>query len=301
MNPTGEAYASVADYHADHERVSTTMLKLLDESPAKFHARYIAKTLPFKDSPELRLGRMFHVLTLQPHLFHSLCPQMPPFHLDLANVTATGKRSSSKSTTYYQNAVAAFEAEHAGKDICTDDDLMLMQNMRQAMSMHDDVRPLLFDELGGVREVINRWHNILPRRAMLDFVRTDCHIVADVKTMSEAPTPRAFAKACAKWRWYLQDANYTEAAEDAFGPGPWRFVFICVSKEPPHEVAVHELTQADKERSRIRLVELLEELAERKASNNWLAPWQSGVVESPLPPFTWTDRRFNYDLEGDAA
>lgn len=295
-----KTYASVQDYHADHERASTTMLKLLDDSPAKFHARYVAKTLPFDDSDALRLGRMFHVFSLQPRQFGELCPVMPAYHLDIGNVTKSGKQSSSKSTDYYQRRVEDFELSHSGKDIATADDMNLMSAMHLAIMSHDDARRLLTD-CDGEREFIHRWENILPRRAMLDLALPGCHIIADIKTMRMAPTPRNFARVCAEDRWYLQDANYTEAAEDAFGPGPWRFVFICVSKEPPHEVAVHELTQADKERARIRLAELLEELAERRATNNWLAPWQSGVIESPLPPYTWTARNFNYDLEGDAA
>lgn len=283
-----KTYASVQDYHNDHERASTTMLKLLDESPAKFYARYVAKTLPFVDSDALRIGRMFHVFSLQPRQFGELCPVMPAYHLDIANVTKSGKQSSSKSTDYYQRRVDEFELAHAGKDIATADDMDLMNAMHLAMMSHDDARWMLAaGDSDCEREFIHRWENILPRRAMLDFVMPTHHIIADIKTMRMAPTPRNFAKVCAEDRWYLQDANYTEAAEDAFGPGPWRFVFICVSKEPPHEVAVHELTQADKERARIRLVELLEELAERRATNNWLAPWQRGVIETPLPSYTW--------------
>lgn len=68
-------------------------------------------------------------------------------------------------------------------------------------------------------------------------------VVADYKTCASA-SPKAFAKAMADYRYYLQGHVYTAGYNAVFGgraAAPASFALIAQEKTPPYRVAVYEL------------------------------------------------------------
>jgi hypothetical protein len=290
---------STATYHADNTHESQSRLKVLDESAALYHAMFIARTIRRVDTPDQKLGRCAHARILQPELFADLCPIMPAFENDSENVTKTGKRSTSKSTDYYQNRKAEFEKENAGRDVIDAWEFETIREIGNAVWSHEDARFILESDVEN--EVVHRWHDRINRRCMLDAPRPNLHIVADFKTMTGPPTTLNFARNAAKWRWWIQASWYRRAAIDLYGPGNWRFLFICVNKQPPYQVAIHELDDrsthnylSDQEWADHETERLVTDLICRRENGDWLDNFQRGVNKVPLPK--WTRSRF-YDLE----
>jgi hypothetical protein len=315
-HPIPEVLRDLQAYHSDDTHESQSRLKELDSSPCYYMERFITKRIQDRDTPDKKLGRCVHVKVLQPHLFNTLCPIMPEFEFDAENLTADGKvpkDTGRKSTKYYQNRKNEFEFANAGKDVIDDEQLELINGMANAIWRHDTAHEILASE--EPNEIIHRWVNKIPRRGMFDAPRPSMGLIADVKTMTGPPTPANFAYSMAKWRYWLQRSWYLQGMQDLYGDAPdgkpWRFLFICVNKKPPHEVAVHELSNippedkpwlsdidklSDAEWSDYRTEKLVDELIWRRETNNWRAEWESGIVRIPLPK---SARSRFYNVEDD--
>lgn len=306
-------------YHNDREYCSQTMLKALDESPARFKGLYIDGTVDDKDTDARRIGRCLHALVLQPDLFADLCPIMPRYELDPENrtketVTKTGKvsggkQTDSKSTNYYQDKKVEFEQANAGRDIIDEITLRRLKAMKSAILAHEEACFILENAEGF--EIPHRWFDRIKRRCLIDILAPNLELIGDVKVMRRPPTPAAFAKATAEWRFWTQAPWYLRAAADKYGPGVIkRFVFICVHDKPPHEVAIHELDNrppqekpwmnlpehfmSDVEWSDWRTEQLVSDLIQRRETDIWEASFQRGVNKVPLPRFV---RSTFYDCE----
>jgi exodeoxyribonuclease VIII len=266
------------NYYDDYEHISQSMLKVLAESPAKFHAQFIAQTMTQPETEAMRFGRKFHSAVLEPDDF---CKRyvVPP---KLDRRTTDGKKRW-----------AEWCAEHKGCEAIEADELLTLTAMQQAILGHKDARNL-WAAVGEVEKPI-RWEDRVKRKAKLDKIIPSMGIIPDFKTIAD-PSPRGFASAAAKWGWYLQASWYKDAAWHETGDD-YRFVFICVGKEPPHEVALYELTDDDAEWSDVRTEQLVTELIIRQEKNDWLADWQQGdPLQIALP--AWI-RSTYYETDGE--
>jgi hypothetical protein len=289
------------DYHRDYSHLSQSMLKVLDESPAQFHARFIAQTMEDEDTADKKLGRVIHAFMLERDRFDELCPRMPAFESDPENVTKgtekrPGKRSYSKTTDYYQTKKKEWEAQHAGCDSIDDETYAQVIAIEQAIRKHDDALAILTAK--GEHEVVHRWHDRVDRRCKMDIVRPRNAVIADIKTLIGPPTPLNFARACAKFRHWLQPPYYIDAADDLYGPQDWRFLFICVNKNEPQEVAIHELTSDDADWAEKRVEDLVTEYMARMETGNWQADWQREINVVPLP--SWVKSSYWSAENGDS-
>ncbi len=297
MNPE---VRDLAAYHADDTHESQSRLKVLDESASLYEATFLTRTIRDKDTPDKLLGRCLHAKVLQPDLFTRLCPIMPDYHLDGCNVTDKGKPSTSKSTKYYQDRKHEFEQDNAGRDIIDADDLVQLRDMANAIWRHGDAHAILSSSEDN--EVVHRWHDRINRRCMMDAPRPGIGVIADIKTVTGPPTTLNFARNAARWRHWIQAPWYLDAAADLYGPGEYRFLFICVNKLPPYQVAIHELDDAETAGGDVpdlvwaenRTEELVTELIRRRETGDWTDSWQRGINKVPLPKFL---RSTFYDVE----
>ena len=99
--------------------------------------------------------------------------------------------------------------------------------------------------------------------------------LVDVKTARDASS-RGFAKACANFRYHVQDAHYSS------GFGADAFMFVVVEKEPPYAVGVYQLDADSRERGRELRAEALETLAQCVEKNTWPG-YPAKVIELRLP------------------
>ena len=76
---------------------------------------------PMREPTEaMQFGTATHVGTLEPGEFNARYCVMPDFHKDGANVTAGGKQSNSKATSYYKAKCEEFIAENPGKIVLSE-------------------------------------------------------------------------------------------------------------------------------------------------------------------------------------
>jgi hypothetical protein len=274
------------DYHADTEHVSASMLKTLAESPQKFHAKYIAGTLPDDDSDALRFGRWFHLALLEPDEFKARCI-VPP--------------KCDRRTTVGKQAWAEFCAANPGKEYIDAATFATLIAMQAAVLRHDDAKRLM--QMEGKIEHAIRWEDRCWRKARPDKI-IDGHII-DVKTVAN-PSPQGFSAAAGRFGWALQAAWYLDGVQTIFDGADFRFLFIAVGKTPPHEVAVYQLDDepphnrehlpSDLSWAEQRCEELVTELMARRVTGDWSAGWQKGICTAPLP--AWVRSSF-YSVEGN--
>jgi hypothetical protein len=229
--------------------------------------------------------------------FNELCPRMPAYEHDPENCKKSkttkagkvtgGERTHSKSTEYYQTKKAEFEADNAGKDVIDDAEYGRIVAMDNAIWKHPDAAEILGNS--DENEVIVRWEDRIPRRAKMDGPRPKLGIIADLKTIVGRPTPINFARNAAKFRWYIQQPFYLDAMTDFYGASDWRFLFILVGQDAPHEVAIHELPAGDAEWAEERTEKLVTELIDRRERDDWQAKYQRGVNVTPLPGYVKSD------------
>lgn len=272
---TGE----VIDYYDDHEHISQSMLKVLAESPARFNALYVAQTMTQPETEAMRFGRKFHSALLEPDDFRKR--YVVPPKLD-------------RRTTDGKKRWAEWCAEHKSCEAIEADELLALTAMQQAVLNHKDARDL-WASAGEVEKAV-RWEDRIKRKAKLDKIIPSMGIVPDFKSIAD-PSPKGFASAAARWGWWLQASYYPDAAFELTGE-VYRFLFVCVGKEPPHEVGIYELTQDDQEWADNRCEELVTEYIRRRDSDDWSAGFQTGVNTVPLP--RWLRSDF-YNVEDTAA
>lgn len=263
---------SNADYHADVEHVSASMLKVLIESPARYHAQFIARTLQPEQTLAMRFGEMFHCAILEPELFRSsyACPP-----------------KCDRRTTVGKQAFAAWCEVNRGTKPIDGDDLATLTAMQAACVAHPQLRTLLMAH-GNVETPI-RWEDGIYRKARPDKVLPQFGVVLDLKTVAH-PSPHGFASAAAKFGWWIQADWYLDAAMQAHPEvESWRFLFAAIGKDPPHEVAIYELPNDDADWAEARVSQLVEELQGRIASGDWLSAWQKDITSCPLPRWLRSD------------
>jgi hypothetical protein len=119
----------------------------------------------------------------------------------------------------------------------------------------------------------------LELRAKLDIVvpTRDGILVVDLKTAADV-SEWGFWKAVRDRRLWLQDAQYTEAAETEFFE-PVTFIFAVVEKSEPYRTRVYSLSSDDRSKARVRHRELCEKLAECHASGDFSEDGEGDIVE----------------------
>jgi exodeoxyribonuclease VIII len=96
-------------------------------------------------------------------------------------------------------------------------------------------------------------------------VRADYHkgkITIDLKSTDDA-SPEAFAKSALKYGYDMQAAMYSHVLESE------AFVFVCVEKDAPFDVAVYVMDDAFLERGRKRMHEAISLYKQCELNNSW--------------------------------
>jgi hypothetical protein len=205
-----------AAYRA-HPGLNQSALKPLKLSPQ--HALHAA-TAPRKQSAAMALGVLTERLIA--------CPQ----DLRMA-VKADGRTTVGKAA----NATA----EAAGYTLIGDDDWARAEAMSDALRQDPQAASLLAGcEFG---QPCYWSHDGQARKALFDAVDVGRHLVVDIKTTSDALTPKDIAGAIAKWGYDLQAAWYSQAYEATHGVKP-DFWFVFVESSAPHAVVCVQLDDA---------------------------------------------------------
>lgn len=177
-------------------------------------------------SAALNFGTAFHLAILEPHLFEEQVAVTPE---GIDRRTKIGKAEW-----------AAFQEEAAGRIVLSPTEAEDLEKMKNRVLKHPKAVQLLRG--GGRPEVSAFWKDSrtgLICKCRPDFV-SESGVLVDLKTTQDA-SPSGFARACAKFRYHVQAAWYSNGWQIASGNTPKAFVFVAVEKTPPYGVGVYIL------------------------------------------------------------
>lgn len=261
---------SNAEYHADRSAESHSSLDVYRASPARFHGRYVAKTLPPREPSEaMRLGTALHCAVLEPGRWlaeYAIAPE------GIDRRTAAGK-----------TAWAIFEAAAQGREILTREQELLVYEMRRALCHHADAAGLLSAK--GRNECSAKWTHECGLNLKARFDRLlECGIDVNLKTAADA-SPEAFARQAANLGYARGAALYVDGKRALGLVG--EHLFVVVSTTPPHEVGVYELDAASLELGRQQNEKTIRDLWWSYEIDDWTPAWSVGIKTISLPKYSF--------------
>lgn len=253
MKPGYYPSIPVDEYHAG-PGVSKSILDLVHTAPALVQW---SRNAP-RDEDEVAavdIGDAFHALILEPDRFKRDFVIAPEFN----------RRTNAGKAAY-----AAFVEEAQARPVLNHDHLRQLRLMRESALAHPYARLLLEDE--GDVEASIYWTD--PETGLLCRCRPDKRltrrpIVLDVKTVAGMDR---FAASIEDYRYFVQDAFYSEGYERHFGEPPAAFVFLVVSTSRDagrYPVRCFALTASDREEGRAEFRADLETYAECERRGVW--------------------------------
>lgn len=225
---------SRADYDA-HDALNQSGCKLILISAGHYKAYLDA---PDYDSPALKMGRLVHLLCLQPELWSSQVVVVP----EDAPKKPTAKQREAKKPK--PDTVAAikywdeFEASAAGKITCDQDEYAEAVRVGSAMKAQADswgIVPLA-TELCLTANFMG-----VPIKAQLDMITADGWIY-DYKTSGDYIHPKKVLSDTYKRAYHLQAAFYTLIYSLVFNIKPKGFRMIFGEKKVPNGTGIFEVS-----------------------------------------------------------
>jgi len=227
--------------------VNWSTLKFMRESPMMYRYRL---SVPMEDTPALALGRATHTLVFEPETFSD------------GYVIWQGGRRAGKEWD-------AFCAENCDKTILRDQDAELVTAIAESVRRHPLVQPYLV--AGGEFEVPALWRDPetgLECKARLDWLCRRGGILLDLKTCISAEA-RRFGAAAARFGYHCQLAHYRNAAQLGLNTQIRKVLIVAVEKEPPHDVAVFQVSEDDLYLANVEVTMLLRAVQVCRESNVW--------------------------------
>lgn len=310
-------------YHSGPE-FSKSALDILAQSPA--HYRYAMDAKNDNDAPERaetswqRIGSLTHTLVLEPEKLWAeyaepfVAPEGALRTVDdlKAALAMVGEKQSGKrdelierlrqadpGAVFYDDELAAWDAERGDRAVINTDELALAQAMRDAVMAHPTAGKL-FAAGSGNAELSAYWQDPetgLTCRCRPDWWRMD-RVVVDLKTAEDA-SPAGFEKSVLNYRYHVQAAFYLDGARNAIpatvsdlpydvATYPEHFIFVVVEKTAPHAVAVYRLDDDAIEIGRREYQRDLARAAECARTGVWPA-YGDAIMRVSLPE--WALRR----------
>lgn len=273
MIDTGILWLCSADeYHASLSEDSHSSLQTFRVSVERYAAERVYRTLEREPpTPAMQLGSLLHCMVLEPESLESRYVVRPD---GIDRRTKAGKEQWER-----------FEATANGKTIVTADDINLASAMRDGIMRNPHARAAL--EADGISEASLRWQcqeTGCPLKCRLDRLHHS-GLVVDVKTTDDV-SPDGWSRTLHKFSYHCQAALYTEGIHQAFGESV-PFLFISVSKRPPHETCCYLLRTNALECGRQQNLRTLQELAGRRARNDWTGRWSDKIHEVDIPIYAY--------------
>lgn len=236
------------------------------------HIAHCPSSLPWSreapvDEEKLKamdFGTALHCLLLEPEEFDKQFIVAPKFNLR----TNAGKEE-------WEN----FQLEHDDKIIMTAEEWRKLQIMQGSVMAHPTARWIF--EQAGVNEASIYWTDDDTGemcRIRPDRILTDHHIIVDVKTVAGMDS---FYWHAVDFRYFVQDAMYSEGYESCFGERP-AFWFLAVSTTVNcgrYPVMVYELNAELKQKGFQEFKRCLEIYHRCSSENDWahVAPLEKPI------------------------
>ncbi len=253
------------DYFRD-PRVNWSTLKHMSKAPLFYRHALLSK---FEDTDALKLGRAYHIATLEPERYLSRC------------VAWEGRRSGKEWE--------AFKEKFKALEILTEREHSLCLEIAKAVRADPRAQPYLNK---GQREVTMAWTHKSPTVAGLPGYEFRCKgrldfdsatALVDLKGTIDA-SPEGFARESWKYRYETQAAWYSDAYFAITGKRK-PYVIVAVEKRAPHAVSVYQLGEDVLQVGREHYRGLLDTLNHCTVNSNWPSYFEG---EQPLTIPRWT-------------
>lgn len=258
-------------YHSDTTHDSHSSLDMFHASVEQYAALRVFKTIarPAPTEPMV-FGSLFHTVVLEP---------------ERIGLEYAIERHFDRRTKQGKIDSAQFAEENSGKKIVTQQDIDQANAMTAGIIRNPVARLLLLDEDGQV-EGSYKWVDAATGcklKMRVDLLIANGGSIVDLKS-TKNPSPAEWMKAVDNFGYHRQAAMYLEGAK-ACGMEIDQFIFLAVSKEPPHECVAYELDERAIYTGREENKRIMQDLAARRASNDWSGRWSGKVQTVSLP--TW--------------
>lgn len=263
------------NYDEDTHYLRHSAVEDFIKSPSLYRHRWIHGA-ERSESASLMLGRVSHTLVLEGY---------DPFQDWFAVAPKLDKR-----TKIGKEELEKFCFANVGKTIIDAPIYSQACNINEAVRSHSAASQLL-DALDHVEQPLTFDFAGMPCKARLDGVcLKGSGFILDLKT-SRDPYPDAFARACYSYGYHRQAHWYLEAAQQHY-QREFRFIFVAVDVEQPHDVFVYELDDdairlAEEENhaavSRLSAIIAEEENTIGDTSHLWVHPESLGIRSLSLP------------------
>jgi len=206
-----------------------------------------------KESHAFDLGSAVHAILLQPEL----------------NLVVEGTETRrGKDWTSMKEA-----ADFAGKILLPKKEYQLAEQMAQAALFTPHVAELITDKHATkeasyfVREPVYN----LDLKCRPDGLLSHKNLVFDIKTCQDA-SPKGFAKAVRDYSYDVQ-ASFYKFCLELYGHTVDRFLFICIEKQNPFIVQVHELSGEYLDHAKRRMMDTLKIMKEADMTGDYTTGW----------------------------
>lgn len=266
---TTESPLTNAEYHA-LDSVSNTKLKTFRESRKLYHARHVAKTLAFKQTPAMQLGSIVHAMTFEPENITQLYA-VPP---------KCDRRTNVGKAIWNEFLESAPE----GCEVVDADTWQQAHDIHSALIASPIMRSFM-DAFGKCEEPLF-WTDPatgLECRSKIDKLCRELDVIIDLKVVMDS-TPSGFARAVVGFEYDCQAAWYMDGYKANFGEVP-NFVFVAVSKTAPYEIGFYELNEDDLAAARVTNSQTLASLKACMETGDWKSQHETSVVSLKLPRY----------------
>jgi len=258
-----------ADYHAA-PAISKSGLDLIHRSPA--HFKYAPSREP---SRAMEMGTAIHTAILEPERFKTE-------YMLLENV-------KDRRQSEYKDAVKQYGSER----VLVSGEAVKVSAMQESIYANKQAADLLnksgFSELSFFAK--SPVTGVLCK-CRFDYLTAD-GIAIDIKKTQDAQAD-SFSKSIANYRYYVQQAFYSDVFLWATGQALNDFLFLAVEEEAPNCTKLWRLTQESETLGRLEYEADLDNYSECVKSDYWPIPFP-GIEEINLP--SWKIAQFENELE----
>lgn len=278
---------SSEEYHA-HPALGASMLETFRESRRKFHALYVAKTMPSPPpTAAMQLGTLVHLRLLEPEKFTARVAE--PFPALAPDGKKWLRRSGSDHEKWWQDELDKRE----GLIACDEQALDQIKSIVKAVRANSRANWLLSQQ--GEAEYPIFWTDPdtgLDCKIMVDWFAA---IKLDLKTTYD-PSPAAYAKSLVSLGYHRKLAHYKCGLSHYCGDET-EFVHVAIGTTEPYCIACYEVDDRDRQGFNLGAAQrrrTLYELAECYRTGDWREPWEKSVVTLQLPPWAFSEDAYQF-------
>jgi exodeoxyribonuclease VIII len=275
----------ICTYHAhpalSHSQTGDYVVEFRDgklvSSPENFYELHVAKTRTKPITRAMEDGTIAHTC-LETHQYVDQVVSLIPDEF----LTPSGARSTSK-------AAKAWYAEHDDECLRTAAEIVELDAMVRSPYQHKAARQLL--DADGEVEIAYVWEDHatgLQQRCRPDKVAAFGlgRALVDWKTTRHQFSPHAFGRDAFERGYHRQLAWYEDGLRAA-GQAVDAYVLVAVGNAPPYRTEVYEVPADAVELGRRQNRQILSELAERFADDNWHPETHGTVQQLTLPAYAF--------------